>query len=102
MIYIWPQLSCMFPEQGGRVRVAPIRCFKGLDLVTKKSNVYINWSPSSEYLVNYNETTVSISKFWTELERGETLAPGWGQTSGSGRGLPQVLPEDRYRIEIDR
>lgn len=110
----------MFPDQG-KVRITPIKCFKGLDMMTKKSMVYINWSPRSDYLVNYNETTVSISKFCVKEEQGETLVPGWvheanhrqdrnlntsrDSAGSAGRKSAANFPpisDDKYHIEIDK
>lgn len=73
-IYIWPKINYMFPETG-LIYTQAIKVFKGLPTITKRSMVYINWSPKSDYLINYNETTVNVSKFTPPREDMDSVIP---------------------------
>ena len=70
--------------------------------------VYINWSPNSEYLINYNETTVSISKFTPPVEDTDTVIPHLNIESSlntSNNSItkynPSFYQDTQYRLEQD-
>ena len=59
-VYIWPQMSKIFKADGS-IDYSPCKTFQGLKLPNKKSNVFLDWSTNSSFLVNYNETHASIA-----------------------------------------
>ena len=74
-IYIWPKLNYMFPKDSIAMNTHPIKVFRGLPCITKRSTVYIAWSPKSDYLINYNETTVNVSKFTAPISENASVIP---------------------------